>query len=151
MATVILGDLLDRAADFEQRVERCYTAIREASPDNGVRLLTYYLARQGRRQGQGLEGLDPAQKERIRAVEMETHIQFEPSRAFHVIDTPPEALAGITLIDAAIQYDKQLITLYRGILQQPLTDEACDLLKTLLEIEERDIVKLETMMATHYF
>ncbi len=150
MAAVILGDLLDRAADFEQRVARCYAAIRDASPDHGVRLLTYYLARQGRRQGQGLEGLDPEQKDRIRAIEIETDIQFEPAKAFQAIDTPPEALVDTALIDAAIRYDRQLITLYRSILQQPLPDEAHAALEHLVEIEERDVVKLEKMMATHY-
>ena len=45
MAIVSIADLLDRASQFEERLEKYYAAIRDESEDNGVRLLTYYLAR----------------------------------------------------------------------------------------------------------
>jgi hypothetical protein len=151
MAIVTLGDLLDRAAEFERRVENYYAAIRDTSKDNGVRLLTYYLARHRRHQEEGFEGLDDSQKARIRAIDLKYDVSFDPERTFHLLNCPPEQITGEELLDAAAGYDAQLIELYKSILQQPLIDEARSVMEALIRVEERDIVMLKKMSAMHYF
>ncbi|MBL7077422.1 MAG: hypothetical protein ISS31_08110 [Kiritimatiellae bacterium] len=155
MATMMLGNLLDHAADLERQVARFYAAVRDTSQDNGVRLLTYYLARHCRHQEQGLADLDSEQRRRIRAIEIEHDTPVPAGPALHGLNLPPDAMAdtmtGTMLIQAAIGYDTQLTDFYRGILEQPLTDEARRVLETLIRIEERDIVRLEKMLAMHYF
>lgn len=151
MAIVTLGNLLDRAAEFEERVERYYASIRDSSENNGVRLLTYYLVRHRRHQEQGLKGLDSSQREHIRAIEIKHDIPFVPEKVFHFLDTPPEAMTGDRLLKAAVTYDDLLIELYQSILQQSLIDEARNVLEALIRIEERDIVMIKKMIAMDYF
>lgn len=151
MAVETLGNLLDRAAKFERRVGRCYADIRDSSHDNDVRLLTYFLARQHRHQEQGMVGLDPAQKQHIRAIEIEHDIRFTPEKIFSFLKRPPEKTTGVMLLKAAIAYGTQLTELYERILQQAPIHEARDVLKTLIRLKKRDIDMMKKTIAMHYF
>jgi hypothetical protein len=48
MAIVSIGDILDKAAEFERILEKYYIEIRDNTSNNGVKLLTYYLSRHRR-------------------------------------------------------------------------------------------------------
>lgn len=151
MATITLGELLEHACDFEQRLKAYYAEIRDRSQDNGVRLLTYYLVRHCRHQEQGLEHLDEEQMRRVRSVEFKGDLPFHPDSVFDMPNVPAETLAGNDLLDAAIAYDGKLIEWYERILRQPLTDEARSVLETLIRVEDRDLVMLKQMRVMNYF
>lgn len=151
MAIVTIGEILDRGRDFETRLEAYYAELRDGSTDNGVRLLTYYLARHRRHQDQALAGLDADTLRHVRAVELKFG---PPSDASANLRLPALDLAkgtGEGLIEAAIRYDGELVALYRTILGQALGDEARAVLEALIRVEERDIVMLKKMLAMHYF
>ena len=90
MAIVSIGDLLDRAGAFEERLEKYYAALRDASKDDGVRLLTYYLSRHRRHLQGVLKDFSAGEIERIRSVRLKYDIEFHPEKEFHLIETSPQ-------------------------------------------------------------
>ena len=130
MGIATLGDLLDRASEFEARLEKYYGAVRDHTTDNGVRLLTYYLARHRRHQEQGLQAV-------VRLGRL-------------MITNSSAEVSGQHLLETAVNYDTRLIALYREILKQPLTAEARAMIEALIRIEERDVIMLKKMIAMEY-
>jgi len=151
MSVVSIGDLFDRAAEFEHRLEAYYATLRDETGDEGIRLLTYYLARHRRHLEKGLEGVDHDQVDHIRKIELKYDVDFRPEKQFHVIGLPTEDVHAQELLTAAVNYDSELVALYRKILEQPLHPEAVALIESLIRLEERDIVMLKKMIAMDYF
>ncbi len=151
MAIQILGEVLDHARDFEYRLERWYADLRDSTPDNGVRLLTYYLARHRRHQDEAFGDTDPECLARLRAIELRHAADFDPETRYRLLGADPAHVTGISLLQAAIGYDEALVQVYRFVREQPMIDEARDLVDALIRIEERDIVMLKKMAAMHYF
>ncbi len=151
MAVVTLGDLLSRAAKFEERLENYYASVRDHSTCNNARFLTYNLARHRHHSQQGFEGMDDSQMERIHAVELEDDGLLAAAPDSWSLDATPDKVTGNTLLENALNYDGRLIEFYKTILQHHLTDEARDVLQTLVRIEERDIVMIKKIRAMHYF
>jgi len=151
MAIVDIDELFRRAESFEHRVERCYACIRDETENNGVRLLTYYLARHRRHLEEVLSDFDDAVVARVRAVKLKYDIVFPPDRVFPLFEADPKAVGSSALLDAAAEYDEALIGLYRSILKQPIGEEASLVFENLVKVEERDVVMIKKMAATNYF
>ena len=151
MAYESIGDLLNRAGDFEERLVKYYAALRDESNDSGVRLLTYYLSRHRRHLQNALDDLNPNNIENIRKVKIKYDVDFYPENAFHVLDVPPSELKGKDLLEAAIGYDEELVKLYKAMLENPLSTEVSVFIETLIRVEEREIVMLKKMIAMDYF
>jgi hypothetical protein len=151
MAFVNIGDVLERAREFEERLEKYYAAIRDESQDNGVRLLTYYLSRHRRHLQQAVDEMEPELVEHINKVRLKYDIDFSPEKAFHVMKISPTEVKGNELLDAAVGYDQDLIGLYRQVLEHPLSTEAKVFIETLIRTEEKDIVMIKKMIAMDYF
>jgi hypothetical protein len=117
MAFLSIGDLLKRAIAFEERLEEYYTAIRDESEDNGVRLLSYYLSRHRRHLEKALGDMDPNKLDHINRVKLKYDIDFYPEKAFHVMETPPTEVKGKDLLEAAVGYDQEIVNLYKQILE----------------------------------
>jgi hypothetical protein len=148
---VDFADLLDRAQEFEDKLEYYYASLRDQSQDNGVRLLTYYLSRHCRHLQEGLNNVDAAELARVRSIKLKHDVEFHPEKDFHIMELPPEQVKGKDVLEAAVQYDGTLVKLYKSILNQPLPKEAAELLESIVRIEERDIVMLKKMIAMNYF
>jgi hypothetical protein len=151
MSIVTFGELLDRAAEFERRLERTYAALRDESRDGGVRLLTYYLSRHRAHLRQALDSLGPGQVERVRSIRLKYDVPFRPEVDFGLMSAPPGEVKARQLLEAAVSYDERLVSLYRGIIDQPLRDEARAFLEALVRLEEKDIIMLKKMIAMDYF
>jgi len=151
MAIVNIGDILNRAREFEERLEKYYASLRDESKNQGVRLLTYYLSRHRRHLEQALKGLEKNVVENIKKVKLKYDIDFDPEKAFHVLSTTPQEVKGKELLEAAVDYDKELINLYKHILEHPIGTEANVFIETLIRLEEKDTVMLKKMIAMDYF
>jgi len=151
MAFVNIGDVLERAREFEERLEKYYAAIRDESQDNGVRLLTYYLSRHRRHLQQAIDEMEPNLVEHINKVRLKYDIDFTPEKAFHVMEISPTKVKGNELLEAAVGYDQDLIHLYKQVLEHPLSTEAKVFIETLIRTEEKDIVMIKKMIAMDYF
>ncbi len=148
---VDIADLLDRAQEFEDKLERYFAALRDQSQDNGVRLLTYYLSRHRRHLQEALDNVSAAGVTRVRGIKLKHDVEFHPEKDFHIMEKPPDQVKGKDVLEAAVAYDEQLVNLYKSILYQPLPKEATELLESVIRIEERDIVMLKKMIAMNYF
>ncbi len=151
MAIVTVGEVLDRGREYEERLAAMYAKVRDLSPDNGVRLLTYYLARQRRHQEMALAGIDRQTLRQVRSVELKFDVPFDPDAEFNLPDIVPETVRGDELIKIAVRHDDTLVGLYRAILEQPVKADARAVLEALIRVEERDLVMLKKMLAMHYF
>ena len=151
MAIARIGNLLDRVADFERRLDRYYAEIRDQSKDNGVRLLTYYFSKHCRHLPEVLKEYSPEIIERVRKIELKRDIPFVPEKEFPAVGIAPDAVHGQKLLEAAVKYDTALASLYRKILEQPLLGKAQALFDRLIHVEERDIVMLKKMAAMNCF
>ena len=148
---MVLGELLDRASAFEDRLASYFAALRDQSQDNGVRLLTYYMSRHRRLQRETLERLEPGVLKNIRGSNIPHDLTFQPETAFHSLQIPPGEMTGVKLLQAAVKYDDTLVAFYRKILAEPLNDDARNALDALVQVEERDIVMMKKMIAMNYF
>ena len=147
MAIVSVGDLLDRATVFEQELEEYYTAIRDFGTNEGVKLLTYHLSKHRRHLQEALEDFSDDNIALIRSIKLKYDIEFK----LKIDKADPEDIKGTDLLEAASNYDAELIHLYKEIIQQPLSPEATTLFETLIRIEERDIVMIKKTIAMNYF
>jgi hypothetical protein len=151
MANVTIRNLIDRAREFERRLEAHYAAIRDRSKDDGVRLLTYYLSRHRRHLDEAIAGYGGADLQKILEVRLKQDVVFDPAASMEIVMVPPAAADGQQLLEAAVAHDLELVGLYRRILEQPLGEGATALVRSLVRLEERDIVMLKKMIAMHYF
>ena len=151
MAIVSMKDVLGRAEEFEERLAKYYADIRDESQDKGVRLLTYYLSRHRRHLQQVMHDFDHKAIARIKAVQLKYDIPFNPEQELHIMRTPPSEVKGEELLEAAAEYDRALVNLYRAILKQPLNEETSGFVEALIRVEEKDIVMLKKMVAMDYF
>jgi len=148
---VDIAELLKRAGEFEERLGQYYAAIRDGSADNGVRLLTYYLSRHRRHLQEALRNFDASALEQMGRIKLKHNVEFQPEKDLQLMSLPASAVKGRDILEAAVNYDTTLIDLYRKILQQPLHPQACEILESLIRVEERDIVMLKKMIAMDYF
>ena len=151
MAIVTVGDVLDKAEEFEKRLETYYAAIRDESENNGVRLLTYYLSKHRRRLRTALADLEVDQLNRIRRIELKYADDLGLDKEPRPLETPPAEVTGEELLGAAVDHDTILIAIYKRVCQQPLIAAAQAFFDALVRVEERDIVMLKKMLAVHYF
>ncbi len=151
MAIATLGKLLDRCQHAEILLETNCSEIRDRTADNGVRMLTYYLARRRHHQKMALGGLDPVMLRRLRKVKLRSAVPIDRTDELRLPEFSPASVDGMMLIEAALSHDMKLTALYRSILQQPLKDDVRAVLEKLVLVEERDIGMLKKMRAMHYF
>ena len=151
MANVTAGDMLDRAQDFERRLEALYADLRDRVTNDGARLLVYYLARHLRHLPEALETVPPADLTEIRAAPIKyDDTDFDPARRFATLGCD-SAITGRELLDHAISLVEELIRFYRWVAAQPLGEKPHDLFDTLRRIEERHVVELKKIRAMDYF
>lgn len=151
MAVVTVKDMLERAADFERRLEAYYAALRDTSKDDGVRLLVQYLARHRRHLPEALASVAPEDLSGIRTVPLKyDDPEFSPERCFAGI-SPRSDMRGREVLDQAIALVEELIRFYRWVGSQPLGTQAQSLFDTLRRIEERHVIELKKIRAMDYF
>lgn len=151
MAFVSIGDILDKASDFERTLEMYYIEIRDNTPNNGVKLLTYYLSRHRRHLQEAFDNIEITDLNKIKKVKLKYEVGFYFEKEFHPMKTPVTDVSGEELLEAAVGYDKKLITLYEKIQNQPLPEGTRNFIGSLISIEQKDIVMLKKTMATHYY
>lgn len=151
MAIVMLGELLDRARAFEDRLALYFESLRDQSRDNGVRLLTYYMRRHRRHQREMIAELAPDLLAHIREIKVRHDMTFQPETAFYTLTVPPAEMTGEQLLTAAVKYDETLLDFYRQILAEPVNVEARSVIESMIQIEEYDLVVMKKMIAMGYF
>ena len=151
MSVLTAGDMLDRAQDFESRLEAFYADLRDRASDDGVRLLTHYLARHRRHLPEALGCVSDVQLAHIRHAPIHyDDTEFDPITLFHGKDLPSD-VTGEELLSVAIEFVEALIGFFRWMVLQPLGEEAGTLFQCLLRTEETHVIELKKIKAMHYF
>lgn len=151
MSVVTVGEMIDRAKTFEEKLERYYADLRDRATKDGVRLVTYYLARRKQHLPQTLRDYPAGQLERIRQTPFKyDEADLDLEKCFDGKDLPSDTDAE-RLFEVAIEFVDQLIAFYRHLSEQQLGKDVQGLFGSLLKIEEKDIVELKKMRAMHYF
>ena len=151
MTSVTIEELIRRAGEFEEKLEHCYADIRDKSENDGVRLLTYYLSRHCKHLQEAIENFNHEEIERIKKIRLKYDIEFWPEKNFRALDCSSEEIRGERLLEYAVEHETLLVSLYKSILNQPLTKEAENFFECLIRIEEKNIVMLKKMIAMDYF
>lgn len=151
MTKTTIGNILDRVQDFEHRLEAYYASVRDLSTDNNVRLVTYYLARHRRHQEMATASAQPDTIRRLRKTKATDDVPVDDIERFSLPPSDPRKITGKELIEAAIHYNGQLLTIYRAILRLPAPEDAIAVVEALISIEEREILMLKKMLTIHYF
>lgn len=151
MSVETIGAVLDRIQAYEHRLEAYYADLRDRTTNDGVRLLTYSLARRKRHLPGALNCYPP---EQIRAIR-ETPLRydgpgFDPRDCIDGRELSSAAKAE-ELLDAAIGFVAVLIGVYRWLAERPLGGETGALFRSLQAVEETDIVELKKIRAMDYF
>jgi hypothetical protein len=148
MTTLTLGSMLDRSARYEQGLESYYADLRDGCSDNGVRLLTYSLRRQ--HQQQLLSQLSDGQLEDLRNTILEPVPELEAPWLDQLPVWPGGSMCGDDVLQEAIALRGGLISYYRAAYVQLSPGSALELLQTLIQVEERDIMMLNKMRDMRY-
>ncbi|MEI6808329.1 MAG: hypothetical protein WCN95_06375 [bacterium] len=146
-----LGDLLDRIADFEQQLDRYLLLARDKSKDNSARLVTYCLALHRRHQECVMGGLKPKALLAARTAQIKSAPASMHAKRLTIPTTAPDDITGKELIEAAISYNNELLSICRAVLSDRVSKEVCAVLKACAGVKERDIVMLKKMQGMKYF
>ena len=150
MAIANIGELLDHTTRFEAHLSDYYAAICERTPDNDVKLFTYYLSRHRRDLAAVLNAVTARDLARVRRIGLPA-LAYRPEDAFGPLNADPAAVTGRALAQAVVGYHRELTALYRTILKLPVDSRARALLERLVRLEERSIRVPETMLTSDYF
>ena len=151
MAFVNIGVILDKAAEFEKKLESYYIQIRDNTVNEGVKLLTYYLSRHRLHQKEAFSTINKEGLQRIKNIKLKYDIEFDLGNELIRISRSLMDVTGRELLEAAVEYNQKLIVLYEKIQKQALQEEANNLIECLISIEKKDIVMLKKTMATDYY
>ena len=151
MANASIGSLLDDTGRFEARLAKYYAAIRDATPDNDVKLLTYYLSRHRRDLIAVLSGLPARDLARARKIRLPDDLAFAPVDAFGALERSPAKVKGLDLLKSVVRYRQPLLNRYRRVLVLPLSPRAKAVVRSLVRLEQQNLGIPEEMLTSNYF
>mgnify|MGYP001828494589 CR=1 FL=1 len=145
-----VNDMLDQAAQTEARLETQLGTIRDASPDGGVRLLTYNLRRRCSRLRMAIEELYPGERETAALVDFEGKPLANPGATEPLEEAQPESVTSLQLLEAAVEHSHAMSALYADLLQHDLSTDLAAALQALREREQKDAGMLQRMIDAKY-
>ncbi len=151
MAQTTVGEMLDKAQNFEHRLESYYADLRDRATKDGIRLLTYYLVRHRRHLPKVISSYSADQMSRIRKIRLKYEgPSFDTGTLFQGKELSP-TVSGKELLDVSIQFVEELMHFYSWLAEQRLGEEGTGLFQNLLKVEETHVVELKKTRAMNYF
>jgi|GEM_PF-5167002 rubrerythrin len=151
MAIVNLGSFLDEIAKFEQSAEQYYADLRDRTRNDGVRLLTHYLARRKQHLPQAMSLIKQQDLEEARRFPVLLSEDQVPGPAFFAEHRLDDNADGGRLLAQAIIFTETLLQLYEKMVEMIPSGPAHGLFRTLTVIEQRAVVELKKILAMNYF
>ena len=145
-----VNEILDQVAGAEARLEGLLEAIRDGSPDGGVRLLTYNLRRRCSRLRLALEKLYPGEQEAAAGVPFRGRVLPLSGAVERLAAAAPEAATSALLLETALAHSKAMTAMYGELLQQELPCDLGAALQALRERELKDAGMLRKMIETNF-
>ncbi len=151
MAYSSIEELIKSVSDFEEKLTDRYADLRDKTENNGVKLLTFYLSRHRKHLKKAMGDVDKDTLKRIKKIKIKYDIELDSKEKSYITDTDPKDIDSKGLMEAAVEYDLQIIDLYKKIIAQSISDEAKSFFEICIRIEEKDVVMIKKMIATNYF
>jgi len=151
MAIIGLGSFLDQIKSFEQSAEQYYADLRDRTNNDGVRLLTHYLAKRKQHLPQALSLIKPKDLEEARGFPVLLSEDQIPGPELFEENKLNENATGAELLATAIMFTEILLNLYEKMVELIPSGPAHGLFRTLTVIEHRSIVELKKILAMNYF
>jgi rubrerythrin len=151
MAIVNLGSFLDEIARFEQSAEDYYADLRDRTGNDGVKLLTHYLAKRKQHLPQGMSLIKAENLEEARAVPILISEDQIPGTALFTEHRLHDNATASELLAKAIIFAETLLHLYEEMAERIPSGQAHGLFRTLSVIEHRAVVELKKILAMDYF
>jgi hypothetical protein len=149
MLAITIEEILGHIESFENSLTDFFDNIHGESHDEGVRLLTGYIARHRHRT---LAALDKCPHEVIDHIK-KLPLQYQPDipgkHTFKEIKLSPDA-TPLEILEAAIAFDECMVQMYKQIARQPLAHEIKDLFENLSIYEEADEIDLKKIRQMFY-
>lgn len=150
-ASATLGDFLDELKRLEKRVDRRHAVIRDATSDNNVKLLTYFLRLHARRVARCTGAVLKWDPKALRTAVLPPTFAFNPRETLAILKTPPAELTGIQLLQSASRYHTQLLDAITAIRLHSSRGKVRCLLSDIVHLERQTLQMLRRMMKTQYF
>ncbi|MHC4247667.1 MAG: ferritin family protein [Planctomycetota bacterium] len=151
MTVLNLGEILDRAQDYECLLESYYADLRDRATRDGTRLLTYYLARHRRHLLAALRTFSSSDLVSVQRTPFKYNGPGLPLEANLEERKLPADAKAEQLLDAAIELVEALASVYRWVAEQDLGTKPTSLFRSLLKMEETHVVELKKIRAMDYF
>jgi hypothetical protein len=151
MTALTLGEFLDKDLAFKARLNDYYAKIRDGVSDNGIRLLTYHLARGRNRHAVTLDDIPRETVHQARKTPFLYEAPFTLRSEFKLPGFEPATVTANDLIKEALHRQSRLAGRYRFIFTRSSHEAVRTVLPPLVRGEERDIELLTKMLAMGYF
>ncbi|MDD5674072.1 MAG: hypothetical protein PHC61_07915 [Chitinivibrionales bacterium] len=151
MGVATIGAILDKVQNLEKRQIDFYADLRDRTTNDGVKLLTYYLARHKQHFPSVMSCFNAEQIERIRNTPFLEEDELGNMEQFFQDESLPSDAKADALLDRAIAFVQVLVTCFQHMADQPVGETSTQLFKSLYDLEVRDIVTLKKMKAMNYF
>lgn len=150
MAKVSVEDVLEHARKFEGELAAYFKNIADNTTRDGVRLIADYMSRHRLRMEGALRDMPAEQRKRLTRIMLPFDPEAADCHCFEGLQLTPDSTAS-DVLDAAIQLDACLISLFKQAMNETVDPAARDLFESLVRSEERDAVRLKKMKALDYF
>ncbi len=142
MRAITIEEILGHIENFENSLTDFFVNIHDESHDEGVRLLTGYIARHRHRTLAALGKCPHEVIDRIKKLPLQYQPDIPGEHCFKEIKLPSDA-TPLEILEAAIAFDECMVQMYKQIASQPVAHEIKDLFESLSIYEEADEVDLK--------
>lgn len=146
-----LGDFLDELKRLEKRIDRRHAIIRDATSDNNVKLLTYFLRLHARRVARCTGAVLQWDPQALRTAVLPPTFAFSPRETLAILKTPPAEITGAQLLHSTARYHTQLLDAITAIRLHSSRGKVRCLLSDVIRLERQTLQMLRRMMKIHYF
>jgi hypothetical protein len=145
MLAITIEEILGHIESFENSLTGLFERIHDETHDEGVRLLTDYIARHRHRTLAELERCSHQEIEHIKKLPLQYQPDIPGEHTIKAVKLSTDA-SPLEILKAAIEFDECMVKMYKQIASQPLAHEVKDLFESLTTYEMVDEIHLKEIM-----
>jgi len=148
MLAITIEEILEHIESFENSLTELFEHIHDETHDEGVRLLTDYIARHRHRTSAELQKCCQEEVGRIKKLPLQYQPDIPGEHTIKEVKLSTNA-SPLEILKAAIEFDECIMKMYKQIASQPLAHEVKELFEGLTTYETVDEIHLKEI--THMF
>lgn len=136
MAFETIGDVLNHAKAFHRQLSRLYGELGNIARREKIKILLTYMQRHETNMVEVLQGFEADASQRVLGAWFKYPPELPGNEWFEHADLKPDMTAD-EVVQAALEVDARLLTLYRHGMEKARTPEARDFFSRLIELEQQ--------------